>query len=173
VGEITFVLGGTRSGKSRYASQRALREGGDAVTFIATARTGDPELDVRIAEHRRHRPTSWTTIDADADLAATVARAGVAHLILLDSLTLWLSAALGDTDAEATRRLEAAIDALRSRPRPSIVVSDEVGLGLVPVTESGRVFRDRLGLANQRLAQAADRVVVLVAGLPVALKDPP
>lgn len=170
VADLVLVLGGTRSGKSRHASEMARRLGGEAVTFIATARPGDPELDARIAEHRRHRPPAWTTVDTAEDLAATITGVPADDVILLDSVTLWLGASLDVPDDEAADRLTRAIDALRMRRRASIAVSDEVGLGLVPTTPSGRLFRDRLGLANQRLAGAADRVVLLVAGLPLELK---
>ncbi len=168
--ELTLVLGGTRSGKSRYAVDRALRAGGELVTFIATAIPGDPELDARIAEHRRHRPAAWTTVVTTAELATTITAARPEDALVLDSITLWLSASISEPGEEATARLERAIDAFGARRTPSIVVTDEVGLGLVPVTSSGRLFRDRLGLANQRLAAVADEVVLLVAGLPLALK---
>ncbi len=170
VADLTLVLGGTRSGKSRYAADRALRAGGGSVTFIATAIPGDPELDARIAEHRRHRPAAWTTVLTTADLAATITAARPDDVLLLDSITLWLSACISEPNETATARLERAIDAFRARRKAAIVVTDEVGLGLVPVTSSGRLFRDGLGLANQRLAAAADEVVLLVAGLPLALK---
>lgn len=168
--EIVLVLGGTRSGKSRYAMERARGAGGEAVTFVATARPGDPELDARIAAHRRHRPPEWATVDAGADLATTIAAVPADDVLLLDSITLWVSASLSDRDDEAADRLERTIDALRARRTASIVVSDEVGLGLVPVTTSGRKFRDRVGVTNQRLAAAADEVLLLVAGVPLVLK---
>src|SRR6266542_7107408 len=96
--ELELVLGGTRSGKSRFALARASALGGDRVTFVATARAGDEELDARIADHRRARPAAWRTVEVDGDLAAAVASADPAHVVLLDSLTLWLSA-----DRKSTR----------------------------------------------------------------------
>lgn len=168
--ELLLLIGGTRSGKSRYALERARRAGGDAVTYVATARTGDPELDVRIAGHRRYRPASWKTVDAATELADTISAIPEDDVVLLDSITLWLSASLDGPADAVTARLERAITAMRGRRTLSIVVSDEVGLGIVPVTPEGREFRDRLGLAAQRLAREADEVVMLIAGLPLTLK---
>ena len=168
--ELLLVIGGTRSGKSRYALERARHAGRDAVTYIATARPGDPELDVRIAGHRKYRPASWRTIDAAPELADTISSVPQRDVLLLDSITLWLSASLDEPAEDVATRLGRAIDAMRARRTLSIVVSDEVGLGIVPVTPAGREFRDRLGLAAQRLAREADEVVMLIAGLPLILK---
>ncbi len=167
--ELDFVLGGTRSGKSRFALARATALGCDAVTFIATARRGDPELDARIAAHRRVRPERWTTIEIDADLVAAVRAASPEHVLLIDSLTLWASALF-----EASPSLEGAwppvADAIAARGAAVVVVSDEVGLGIVPATPIGRRFRDELGRLNQTVARDATNVVLMVAGLPLPLK---
>jgi adenosylcobinamide kinase/adenosylcobinamide-phosphate guanylyltransferase len=170
VGELVLVLGGTRSGKSRYAADRARKAGGDRVTFIATARPGDPDLDERIAAHRRSRPPAWATIDAGPELADAISTARAADVVLLDSITLWLSAGASVSGAEIAARLDRAVAALRARDPGAIVVSDEVGMGVVPMTAEGRVFRDRLGALAQRLAREADEVVLLIAGLPLTLK---
>jgi adenosyl cobinamide kinase/adenosyl cobinamide phosphate guanylyltransferase len=172
VSELTLVLGGTRSGKSRFALARASALGGDRVTFVATARPGDPELDARIAAHRRVRPPTWRTIEPEADLARAVARANAGDVVLLDSLTLWVASCLeGGIDVNAAWR--AVSDELAARATPSVIVSDEVGLGIVPVTELGRRFRDEIGVLHQRVAANAAVVVLLVAGLPVTLKGTP
>ncbi len=164
-----FVLGGTRSGKSRYARERALALGGERVSFIATARSGDPELDARIAAHRADRPATWETIESDWDLADAIARAAEANLLLIDSLTLWLSSAL-EQERSVRELWQDACDALLLRTADVIIVSDEVGLGIVPMSAAARAFRDELGWIHQSAAAWADHVVLLVAGIPVPVK---
>ena len=162
-----FILGGTRSGKSRYARERALALGSDQVTFIATARPGDPELDARIALHRADRPAAWQTIEIDDDdgLADAIARAPSANVLLIDSLTLWVSA------VNPVRDLwQSAHGALLLRRAPVIIVSDEVGLGIVPLEASVRAFRDDLGWIHQSAAAWADAVFFMVAGIATRLK---
>lgn len=166
---MTFALGGTRSGKSRFALARARELGGDRVTFVATARPGDPELDVRIAGHRAFRPTMWETVEAGTDLAGTIAAVDPGHVVLLDSLTLWASWSLED-GIEVGSAWDATWRHLAARAQPSVIVSDEVGLGIVPMTEAGRRFTDEVGVLHQRVASQADLVVFLVAGLPIVLK---
>jgi adenosylcobinamide kinase/adenosylcobinamide-phosphate guanylyltransferase len=173
---LVFVLGGTRSGKSRFGLRRARELAkGTPVTFFATARPGDPELDDRIRRHRRERPADWPTVDVGDDLAADVAHVPPTATLLLDGLTLWLSAVAGDEPADIDAILDGpfarAVDALRERPGPAVIVSDEIGLGMVPLDPMARAFRDLMGIANQRLAAAADEVHLLVAGLPVTLRD--
>ncbi len=167
--ELELVIGGTRSGKSRFALARASALGGDRVTFIATARSGDAELDARIADHRRVRPAAWRTVEVDGDLAAAVEEADPAYLILLDSLTLWASARL-EANGALEREWSSVSTAIGRRAPLVIVVSDEVGLGIVPATPLGRRFRDELGKLNQAVAREAVSVVLMVAGLPVPLK---
>ena len=166
-----FVLGGTRSGKSRYARDRAHALGGDRVTFIATARPGDPELDARIAAHRAERPTAWRTIDADADLSRAIAGAPIQDVLLIDSLTLWVSAAMEQPVPVRELWLRSR-ETLDQRVAPVIVVSDEIGLGIVPMHEVVRAFRDELGSINQSAAAWADEVFFLVAGIATRLKGP-
>ncbi|TMG47818.1 MAG: bifunctional adenosylcobinamide kinase/adenosylcobinamide-phosphate guanylyltransferase [Chloroflexi bacterium] len=168
VGDLHFVIGGASSGKSGYAVERTKALGGDLVTFVATARPGDAELDARIAAHRRARPRSWRTMEADADLADAVARSAATDVILLDSLTLWV-AALVSARETGDRMWPAVALAIAARERAVVVVSDEVGLGLVPETEVGRRFRDELGRLNQRVAHAATSAVLVVAGVPLRL----
>lgn len=166
-----FVLGGTRSGKSRYARERAQALGGDRVSFIATARPGDPELDARIAAHRADRPQAWQTIEADADLASAIARAPSANMLLIDSLTLWVSAAMEGPIA-VRERWQTAREALALRRAPVVIVSDEVGLGIVPTNPLARAFCDELGSIHQGVATWADEVFFLVAGIATRLKGP-
>jgi len=169
MGEIVLVLGGTRSGKSRHARERAARLGGDDVTFVATAWPGDPELDARIAAHRLDRPAAWRTVDATNDLTTTIGAVAERDVVLLDSLTLWASGVVasgGDMRAEWER----AEPAIARRGRATIVVSDEIGLGSVPMSDVSRRFRDDLGFLHQRIALAASSVVLCVAGLPLVLK---
>ncbi len=166
------MLGGTRSGKSRYALERALSLGGDAVTFVATARGGDAELEARIAAHRAQRPPVWTTRETGADLAAAVAAADPSHVLLVDSLTLWASTVI---EAEGTLRARwlAAADAMARRGPPVVLVSDEVGMGVIPMGELTRRFVDELGWLEQQAAAACEEVRLMVAGIPLLLKGAP
>lgn len=167
-----FVLGGTRSGKSRYAEDAARRLGGERVAYLATARPGDPEMEARIAAHRRRRPVAWATLEVGLDLAAAVGSAPAGHALLVDSLALWVAALLEAGQPVAGRWAEAAT-AIGEREAPVILVSDEVGLGLVPASALGRSFRDELGTLNQEVAAFADHVVLVVAGLPLSLRARP
>ncbi len=164
---MTLVLGGARSGKSRHAE--ALVQALPAPwTYIATAESYDAEMTARIAEHRARRPAGWTTIDAPLDLAGAIAAAPPAPL-LVDCLTLWLSnTMLAEADIEAAA--EALLAALRQRTDETVLVSNEVGSGIVPATPLGRRFRDAQGRLNQRVAAEADEVLLIVAGLPLRLK---
>ena len=174
---LILALGGTRSGKSRFglARTRRLADGGRA-WFLATASAGDPELDERIRRHRSERPADWPTIDVGRDLAAAVAATEPGEPILIDGLTLWLATLLGDATPDIDPILDgpvaAAYQAIASRPGPAVVVSDEVGLGIVPMHANARVYRDLVGIAHQRLAAIADEAYLFVAGLPVTLKGP-
>ncbi len=171
-GHRLLVLGGTRSGKSRYAEEAALRFGGERVTYLATARTGEPGLDARIAAHRLRRPPAWGTIEAGSDLATAVSAAPAGHVLLVDSLTLWVGTLL-ESDEGVAKRWVAAARAIGERDAPVVLVSDEVGLGLVPASELGRRFRDELGTLNQAAAAFADEVVLVVAGFPLTLRGRP
>jgi len=175
---LILALGGTRSGKSRFglATTRGLADGGRA-WFLGTAWHGDPELDDRIRRHRLERPADWQTVDVGVDLAAAVGSTDPAEPILLDGFTLWLSAILGDDempdiDGLLDGPVAAAYEAMRARPGPVVVVSDEVGLGTVPMHPNVRAYRDLVGIAHQRLAAMADEAYLFVAGLPVTLKGP-
>ena len=179
---LVLILGGTRSGKSRFGRDRASALAAaagspDRVVYLATALPGDPELDERISLHRHDRPAAWTTVEVGADLAGAIGSADRDAILLLDGLTLWVSLALGDAPApvgEVTDGpIAAVLEALRSHRGPAVVVSDEVGLGLVPMDPVGRAFRDVLGIAHQRIALDADEVWFMVAGRPLAVPRAP
>jgi adenosylcobinamide kinase/adenosylcobinamide-phosphate guanylyltransferase len=171
---ITLVLGGVRSGKSRYAQR--LAAGVSPVAFVATARRSDSdeEMQRRIARHRADRPQEWRTIEEPLDLASVLAEQGPSYRILVvDCLTLYaanlLDAEHGDL-ISIEERLRRFYEALRSAPCSVALVSNEVGSGIVPAFPAGRKYRDLLGEINQRVASAADNVLFMVAGLPLALK---
>ena len=172
---LILILGGTRSGKSRFGLAAARAEaGGGRAWFLATAWPGDPELDDRIERHRRERPADWPTIEVGADLAAAIDATEPDEPVLIDGLTLWLSAILGDEPADLDPLLDgpvaAALEAIVRRPGAAIVVSDEVGGGIVPMHAGARAYRDLAGMVHQRFAAQADSVHLLVAGLPIRLK---
>jgi adenosylcobinamide kinase / adenosylcobinamide-phosphate guanylyltransferase len=164
---ITLVLGGARSGKSRYA-ESLIAALPPPWTYLATAEAGDTEMAARIATHRARRGPQWQTIEAPRDLAAAL-KSRQTMPVLVDCLTLWLSnLMLADADIDAEiARLEAA---LADTGAPVVLVANEVGSGIVPDNPLGRRFRDLQGVLNQRIASRADRVVLVVAGLPLAIK---
>jgi adenosyl cobinamide kinase/adenosyl cobinamide phosphate guanylyltransferase len=168
---ITLVLGGARSGKSRYAESLIAALPPPWLppwTYLATAEASDTEMAARIATHRARRGPQWQTIEAPRDLAAAL-KSRETMPMLVDCLTLWLSnLMLADTDIDAEiARLEAA---LADTGAPVVLVANEVGSGIVPDNPLGRRFRDLQGVLNQRIASRADRVVLVVAGLPLAIK---
>ncbi len=174
---LILALGGTRSGKSRFGLAAATRLADDGrAWFLATARAGDPELDDRIVRHRAERPATWPTIEVGTDLAAALALTTPRDPVLIDGFTLWLSTLLGDDVSAIDPILDgpvaAGLVAIAARPGPVIVVSDEVGSGIVPMHPGARAYRDLVGIAHQRLAAMADEVHLLVAGLPITLKGP-
>ena len=176
---FVVILGGTRSGKSRLGRERAATlAAGGPVTYVATALRGDPELDERIALHRRDRPAGWATIEPGRDLVGAVGSIDPATTILLDGLTLWVSLLLDGAGApDVMAIVDGPIDDLRAalaaHAGSAIVVSDEIGLGLVPMDPIGRAFRDILGIAHQRLVDDADEAWFTVAGRAIRLKPDP
>ena len=165
--ELTLVLGGARSGKSRYAESLVARHPPPRL-YVATAEAGDAEMAARIAAHKARRGPDWMAIEAPHDLASVLAEQGNKP-VLVDCLTLWLSnlmLANSDIDA-AVARLEQALEQGRG---PVVLVANEVGSGVVPENALARRFRDLQGQLNQRLAARADRVVLVVAGLPLFVK---
>lgn len=170
---LTVLLGGARSGKSTAALRIAERSGG-AVCFVATSPRidGDDELDRRIETHRAERPPAWRTIEAELDLAAAVTDAGDAHTIV-DCLTVWLGNLLhhGRTDDEILAASTAALANVTARDADTTVVTNEVGLGIVPAEAMTRRYRDLLGCVNQQWVAASDRALLLVAGRALPLTD--
>ena len=165
--KLTLVLGGARSGKSRYA-ESLMAALPPPWIYLATAEARDAEMAERIAAHRTRRGTGWQTVEEPHDVASVLAADEGA--ILVDCMTLWLSNRMlagADMDAEIAA-LEAALD---GHLWPAVLVSNEVGFGIVPDNELARRFRDLQGRLNQRLAARADRVVLVVAGLPMVVKD--
>jgi adenosylcobinamide kinase / adenosylcobinamide-phosphate guanylyltransferase len=167
---VTLVLGGARSGKSAHAERLALRMG-LAPVYIATAQAFDDEMRERIARHRADRAGGgWRTVEEPIDLPDAIRSAASADaVVLVDCLTLWLSNLMLAGHDVAARRT-ALLEALAATAGPLVLVSNEVGLGLVPETPLGRAFRDAQGRLNQAVAAAADRVVFVAAGLPLMLK---
>jgi adenosylcobinamide kinase/adenosylcobinamide-phosphate guanylyltransferase len=168
-----LVLGGVRSGKSRYALARAERWTGPT-TFIATAQPLDPGMRERIAAHRAERPRHFTTVEEPFDLVAACRRCQGRHqLALIDCLTLWVSNRLlrGDGEARILSEADELAKLVSERSLSFIIVSNEVGAGVHPPTSLGVEFAEVMGQVNQRIAAAADRVTLLAAGLPVTIKD--
>lgn len=178
--ELILILGGARSGKSTHAEKLAREHGGDAVLYIATAEARDDEMRERVRAHRASRPPAWRTLEAPVRVGERVEEESRgSRVLLLDCLTLLASnALLAAGEGAPPERAEAAVrdevDSLIGAWRRStatwIVVSNEVGLGIVPAYPLGRVYRDALGRANQRLAAEASHVLFMVAGLPLRLK---
>lgn len=162
----TLILGGARSGKTNYAL-RAAEATGRSLMMIATAEALDGEMEDRIARHRAERGPAWRTLEAPLDLADALAQVGPDNTAVVDCLTLWLSN-LMHADRDIDAETETLIAALAGRD--ALLVSNEVGLGIVPDNALGRRFRDAAGRLNQQVAEAADKVVFIVAGLPLVLK---
>lgn len=180
-GKCILILGGARSGKSRFAERLASKHGG-SVLYVATAGAGDEEMRRRIEEHRRARPAGWRSLEAIRALGATLRQeAKDAQVIIVDCLTLLVSnlmAGMEDHSPEELTQVEKDLEAeveellmaMDSLDATFVIVSNEVGMGLVPPYAMGRVYRDLLGRANQRLAQRAEVVYLMVAGIPVDVK---
>lgn len=168
MGRMTFVVGGAASGKSAYA-ERLARASGKPKTYIATLQAFDDEMREKIAQHQRDRGPDWTTVEAPLDLCGPLAEADQDHIVLLDCVTLWLTnIMLAEKDIGA--EVEALLDALKAAPCDVVVVSNEVGMGIVPDNALSRRFRAAQGSLNQRLARVSDCAVTVIAGLPVVLK---
>jgi adenosylcobinamide kinase/adenosylcobinamide-phosphate guanylyltransferase len=176
---ITLILGGARSGKSSYA-QNLAEESGGSVTFLATAQGLDEEMTTRIQKHRSERPANWVTLEIPFAIALHISQVE-SEIVILDCITLLISNLLmqfvkDDLVEEAPfmtavqKEINELILALRDREQDWLIVSNEVGLGLVPPYQMGRVYRDAIGWANQRLARDADKVVFMVAGIPTTIK---
>lgn len=166
-----LILGGVRSGKSRFAEQSATRSG-LVVTYVATALPADDEMRTRIAEHQRMRPQHWRTVEAPYDLVAALNReANSERCVVVDCLTLWLTQLLCEQGVDAAKReCDALVASLAGLSGAIVLVSNEVGLGVVPIGELSRQFCDCAGRLHQGLAQVCDAVTLMVAGLPVIIK---
>jgi len=167
----TLILGGARSGKSRHAEMLGRAHGG-ALIYIATAEAGDGEMAERIKHHRMRRGPEWTTIEAPVELVAAVAReAGPDRFVLVDCITLWISNLMG-LERSVSAEVAALAHVIEAARGAVCLVSNEVGLAIVPDNPTARQFRDEAGLAHQRLAAACNEVLLMVAGLPMTLKTP-
>jgi len=166
------LLGGARSGKSRLALRLASRWDGP-VTFVATAEARDDEMAERVARHRAERPSEWTTVEEPVALDAALARAPAGACVVVDCLALWLSnlLELGTSSDACERAAKAAAATAATRTAPTIVVSNEVGLGVVPATPLGRSYRDLLGRVNQIWVEASTAAALVVGGRALQLED--
>lgn len=176
--QLTLILGGARSGKSGYAQSRLLAAG-KPVLFVATAEAGDEEMAQRISAHRLGRPADWVTLEAHTQVGQAIRNAAATPYVLLDCMTLLASNVLMSCaepvdeklyEQKMDRELDELMAAYRSHAGEWLIVSNEVGLGLVPPYPLGRIYRDGLGKVNQKLAQLADRVIFMVSGLPMTVK---
>ena len=181
--KIILLLGGARSGKSHYAQQYALQNG-EKILFVATATAGDEDIRLRIAKHKKDRPSNWRTLEATTEIGTQIeAHAGDAELIIIDCITMLVNNIFSRYDdkqfdtIEETAREKAVVAEIEQLQKcfkkldaSFLIISNEVGLGLVPDNRMGRLYRDILGRANQMLAQTADEVFLLVAGIPLRIK---
>lgn len=190
-GKLILILGGARSGKSSFAEQRAREFGGDSVLYVATSEAKDEEMQTRVEKHRLARPSAWRTLEAPRNVADALRQTqSPAKVILLDCITFLVANHLIDAAApkddpfgelsadpfdsqieiDVVAEIEALVRYVQESDVQLLVVSNEVGLGVVPPYELGRAYRDILGRANQILARHADEVLLLVAGMPMKVK---
>ena len=173
VNELIFIIGGCRSGKSKHALQTAEKMPGNRKIYIATCVPQDNEMKQRVARHQKERSQNWVTVEEPLHLPqALLENSPKADVMLVDCLTLWVSNLLMETDDE--EKLEEAIsqliDTLEKATCPIVLVSNEVGTGIVPENRLARQYRDIIGLANQAVAKTAGKVIWMVAGIPVTVK---
>jgi adenosylcobinamide kinase/adenosylcobinamide-phosphate guanylyltransferase len=175
----TLIIGGARSGKSSFAQELALKSG-EAVLFVATAEAGDEDMKRRIEKHRKTRPSAWKTLEATTHVGSQITRnIGKAKTVIIDCITLLVNNIFqqygGGTDADIIEKgvmaeIGELVNCIDRVDASFIIVTNEVGLGLVPADRVSRLYRDLLGRANQMLAQHADEVILMVAGIPVKVK---
>ena len=170
---LILVLGGARSGKSRYAQEMAETVKGKRL-FVATAQAFDNEMTKRIEDHKRQRGDIWETREEPVRIVEVISESQKRYdVILVDCLTLWVSnllMAYGDDHERVENHIQRLIEGLREAKTTIILVSNEVGLGIVPENRLARAFRDLAGMVNQRVAEVADRVILMVAGIPLVIK---
>ena len=173
---LIFVTGGARSGKSRFAQDLAHSIKGRKV-FIATAEPLDEEMQERIATHKRERPSDWDTVEEFRHLGKIVKKCAATYdILLIDCLTLWISNLLTTNSLEEpliSREVQNLIGSCKTERSTVIVVSNEVGMGIVPADKLTRLYRDIVGRANQDIASEADEVILLVSGIPIKIKGYP
>lgn len=171
MGDFVFVLGGARSGKSSYAAKLAEDVRGK-VTFIATAEPCDEEMKERIKRHKESRPKEWNLIEESKDVDGVLSKISSSGVVLIDCLGLLVSnlIEIGQSDKEIDERMENVISLISNNGLNVIIVSNDVGSGIVPMNPLARRFRDVIGFANQRCAGSADKVIVMHAGIPVVIK---
>jgi adenosylcobinamide kinase/adenosylcobinamide-phosphate guanylyltransferase len=178
-GKLTLLLGGARSGKSSYAQSLA-EASGKPVTFLATAQALDEEMSTRIQKHRAERPANWETLEIPCGIASHALQIK-SEVVVFDCMTLLVSNLLmqfvkedlvdeGPFMQAVQKEIEELMGMIRDREQDWFIISNEVGLGLVPPYQMGRVYRDALGWANQRVAREADTVIFMVAGIPMIVK---
>lgn len=176
--KLTFILGGARSGKSSFA-QRMVESDGRPALFVATATAGDEEMATRIVAHQVSRSSQWVTLEAPLSVGNAIRKAVLTDWVLVDCITLLTSNVLMEIpepvdeqlyQKQITQEIEELMEAYRSHAGEWVIVSNEVGLGLVPEYPLGRFYRDALGRANQMLAETADTVLFMVAGIPMSVK---
>lgn len=161
---LTFITGGAASGKSRYAQERA-EACGDNILFVATCLPADQEMKAKVEQHKKDRPPHWTTVEQDRDLASALVPGFDAAIV--DCLTLYVSQACFDQKHKEEDIISELAELGQGISYPLFIVSNEVGLGIVPGYDSGRAFRNVLGRVNQALAHRADEVILMVAGIPL------
>ncbi len=176
-----LITGGARSGKSRFAQELALRSGGP-VLFVATAVAGDEEMRQRIEEHKRSRPKSWSTLEVTRQVGNQITQIiGKTRVVIVDCITLLVNNLFGQysdqidaslVEKKVADEIDGLIECIEHTDATFIIVTNEIGLGLVPPHRMSRLYRDVLGKANQRLAEVAEEVYLMVAGLPVQIKPP-
>jgi adenosylcobinamide kinase/adenosylcobinamide-phosphate guanylyltransferase len=177
-----LITGGARSGKSTYAQQLA-RQSGGPVLFVATAEAGDEDMTQRIETHRKSRPAAWTTLEARYGLGRKITESiGQAGIVIIDCITMLVNNILqrydetsdaGQIEQEVLGEIDELIKCMERSDARFIIVTNEVGLGIVPADRLSRIYRDTLGKANQMLATYADEVYLMIAGIPVVVKSPP
>jgi adenosylcobinamide kinase/adenosylcobinamide-phosphate guanylyltransferase len=168
--KLTLITGGAASGKSLYAEQLVVGTGLPKIYF-ATAQIWDDEMMQKVRLHQEMRGDGWKTIETGPDLAAAISAAPPDEAVLIDCATMWLTALIM-AERQPEDEIPAVLDAIQSRLGPTVIVTNEVGQGIVPDTAMGRSFRNTQGRFNQRVAQRADSVIAVMSGLPLALKGP-